>query len=168
MHNLKFKKNPYFSILVKNHSKELDLKNKKFEDSLVLYLVNYVQTHWSIMADYLMEPQLSKVDNFNKSFSDFEFTKSYLWSCFSGLFSSRYSSEIEKLEKYLNVPKVNYTMMKDYYINDMGDKISRKDPISILEENIKLSKEAAKILFLLSYDKKFIEKLKNAYIFHSR
>ena len=165
MHYLNFKKNPYFSIVVKNHAKELNINDKKFEDSLMLYLVEYVSSHWSIMADYLLEPQIGKIDNYNKSYSDFEFTKSYLWNCFSAVFTSRYESEISKLEKFLNVEDVDFTMMKDYYINEMGDKIPRKDPIQILNEDAGLQKESALILYLLSYDKKFIKKLKNAYIY---
>lgn len=167
MEYLIVKENPYFSMLVRDHAKSLDINDSNFCEKFNKYLVEYVNFHWAVIADYLNEKKLSKIEDFNKSFQDFQFASEYLSQCFMAHFSKEYFSDIKKMEDYFKVPNVSYTAMKDYFINDMGDKIYRKAPFSIMEDDMGMSKDGARIIFLLSYNKNFIEKMKQSYIYHS-
>jgi hypothetical protein len=165
MEYLSLKKNPYFALLINKHSKSIDIEDEEFLANFYSYLSEYCSYHWSIISDYFNEPAIIKEEVFKKSFRDFLFASNYLNTFFLGHFKEDLFSEIERLEKYLDTPNISFTSMKDYFIDLSGNKVYRKDPFLILEEDIGI-KQHPKILFLLMYSKEFVSGLKKSYIYH--
>lgn len=166
MEFLNFKKNPYFALVVLNHSGSFDIRDQKFKESLISYLTEYVESHWAVITDYLSEKSIDKEELFEKSFEDFKFTSNYLNTFFMGFIDDEFSLFIDKVKEYLAVPETTFYSTKDYYINEAGDKIIRIGPFDLFEQKLKMTPEAARILFLVNYNEWFLDKLKQAYVHH--
>lgn len=164
---LTLKQNPYFSILVKKHSKEFDITNAEFNNKFKEYLCEYTEAHWGVITDYLTERTSDKIESFNKSFEDFRFASSYINTFFLGFLDEEYQVFSKRLESYLNVPKTEYSSSKDYFLNISGQKIIKRDVFDILENDVKLTKDASRILFLANYSEWFVNQFKEAIVHHA-
>ena len=161
---LNLKRNKYFFNLVENHAKSFNIKEREFQENLLVYLKGYSKAHWFIIEDYLLEPQVSKVNDFNKSFKDYQFCKNYLWNFYGGFFKQELQEDLEKISSNIVDFSENVQVLGDFYVLDNGDKIPRKDPISILKDIFNIKEKNLYLVLMLSYDKEFITKIRNTYI----